>query len=143
MNKRVLVFGCLVLLSTVLLAGTATAQAGRSYEVTVTPEGGGDKFLDCFTFNADGSLDVALLLDPLAWARLKLDKKKNSFQAGSLTDNADGFNLAFSGKATNKNLKADGINTDAGQTFSLKGKKIATCDGFVGRVANPYQPPRQ
>ncbi len=37
------------------------------------------------------------------------------------------FNIAYSGKATNKKITADAINEFGGETFSITGKKVKEC----------------
>ncbi|NKB89416.1 MAG: hypothetical protein GKS06_14445 [Acidobacteria bacterium] len=142
MRKILLALCCMSLLASTLVAGSAHAQAGRSYAVNVTTSEGGE-FTDCFTFNDDGTLLLAALIDVLGWHRLNLDTKKNSFQAAAKTDNADGISLAFSGKAKPNSIKADGFNPDDGVSFKVKGKKTDSCETVRIAGPNPWIRPRR
>ncbi len=138
-TRSIVGYACVLVLAS-SLGLPAAAQLESVYNITVKVEGGGG-FLDCWEFHADGSLVMATMSDPLRWAKLKLNAKKGTFQAATLTGSADGFTLMFSGKARAK-LNADGFNPDAGITFKIKGKRdnsVMGCAPLPTRRPAPYQ----
>lgn len=99
----------------------------------------GTQFVDCYTFNGDGSLVIALGPGSQVWAYKELGASKYRWQSTSTFDTS--FPLAFSGGKSYFGLHGDGLN-DIGDTFKLIGKKDKNCelDNTANTAAsgNPY-----
>ena len=91
----------------------------------------GIQFVDCYTFNDDGSLVIALGPGAQVWAYKELGASKYRWQSPSTIDTFSP--LAFSGVKAYFGLHGDGIN-DNGDTFKLIGKKDKYCE--LAPIAN-------
>ena len=114
----------------------------QTYRVYVTTSFG-TQFEDCYTFNSDGSLVIALGPGEQVWAGKNLGNNKYAWQSTSTFNTA--FPLAFSGVKSLFGLSGDGIN-NIRNTFKLFGKLDKRCEVLppaaeesLASTGNPYK----